>query len=356
MKYYYLDLYDGFSCLAGRCPSTCCAGWKIAIDKESYERFARLDNIPLREDILSHIYQQKGEYRFINRQDGRCSMLDEDGLCRIQRNLDEKSLCYTCRKFPRLTAVVGEDVWMSMAASCPVVADYLWNGQVGWMEKDASALSVSVVKTPFPVVTEGMERYLSRKKNILAKKKEQSDLPEQQRAMCYVKRQCKRFELELDLVVQCLDLMTEFPERPYLKGSFDYFEREGQNVVQIAEDMERFESEWQEPYMGFVDNYLPYRLFSRYLEEQKEEPVQRYCQVMGELTMLYVILFSRFCTFGTLTQQDVIESINWVYRFCAHGKKLSEKVHKMFCEVYPSLDYFEEVLSGGFVQFQNSYF
>ena len=125
MGYYYLGLYKDFSCMAGDCPSTCCAGWRIRIDKEAMERFQALPDHKLRDDILQHVRKKGQDCYFANRSDGSCAMLDPDGLCRIQRNTEEQMLCVTCRKFPRLAGRVNGDLWMSMAASCPVVAKYL---------------------------------------------------------------------------------------------------------------------------------------------------------------------------------------------------------------------------------------
>ena len=30
------DYYKDFSCIAGACPDTCCAGWQIMIDEKRY--------------------------------------------------------------------------------------------------------------------------------------------------------------------------------------------------------------------------------------------------------------------------------------------------------------------------------
>ncbi len=34
------DFYKEFSCIAGSCPDTCCAGWQIMIDKKSLKNIA----------------------------------------------------------------------------------------------------------------------------------------------------------------------------------------------------------------------------------------------------------------------------------------------------------------------------
>ena len=39
MRYLKPDFYDEFSCLAGACPKTCCAGWQIVIDETSLDKY-----------------------------------------------------------------------------------------------------------------------------------------------------------------------------------------------------------------------------------------------------------------------------------------------------------------------------
>ena len=36
MEYVYPDYYRQFTCIGGECPDTCCAGWEIDIDEDSY--------------------------------------------------------------------------------------------------------------------------------------------------------------------------------------------------------------------------------------------------------------------------------------------------------------------------------
>lgn len=39
MIFRYPDYYEKFSCIAGACEDTCCAGWEIDIDDKSYEYY-----------------------------------------------------------------------------------------------------------------------------------------------------------------------------------------------------------------------------------------------------------------------------------------------------------------------------
>ena len=35
------DFYKEFSCIAGACPDTCCAGWQIMIDEKSLKKYKK---------------------------------------------------------------------------------------------------------------------------------------------------------------------------------------------------------------------------------------------------------------------------------------------------------------------------
>ena len=42
MKYVQFDYVNKFSCLAGKCPDTCCKDWQIILDEDAIARYASL--------------------------------------------------------------------------------------------------------------------------------------------------------------------------------------------------------------------------------------------------------------------------------------------------------------------------
>lgn len=344
MNCYYLKWYQEFICLAGACPATCCSGWSIVVDEDSRQRYEQLEDEGLRQDILQQMYRKDGEYRFRNRKGGCCGMLDPDGLCRIQRRLEEKALCNTCRKYPRLTAQVGEDLWISMAASCPVVAGYLWGQNPCWMLQDAEGRTQKIDPQSLTVVREGLLLYQEDRARL--QNLQLQTVQKDTREAFYAREDWARFQLFLELTDGILEIITAFPEQPYLPGSFDYFEQTEKESREILQDIMSYETVWQSRFQRFMDAYLPYRLFSRYLEFQKEGREERYCQVMGELSLNYVILFSRYLTQGELTEEQILQGIVWTYRFCAHGAKCSVRVHELFCRLFSEKTEFVRLLTG----------
>lgn len=132
MKYRMPDYYDSFVCIGADCEDTCCKGWQIAIDEESYQNYRKVPGAfgeRLREKI------DKKSRRF--QLNGRCcSFLREDGLCDIYKELGKESLCETCRTYPRHMEDYGEVRERMLSLTCPEAARILLNAdwKADWEE------------------------------------------------------------------------------------------------------------------------------------------------------------------------------------------------------------------------------
>lgn len=321
MAGYVLGLYPEFVCIAASCPATCCSGWKIMVDAESFQRYEQLENDALRQDIMENLVKQGDRIRFANRSDGACAMLDPDGLCRIQRNTQESMLCNTCRKYPRLSSSVadrGEQeastvTWLSLAASCPVVAEYILDGSVVWLYLDDSGHLQPLSRQQHREITEltGMPLW--------------DDLSAGFRSRETV------FDSFVDVAMGALDILVQFPGVSYLEHSFDLYEMEMPDLDCFCDFFDQTKQMWD----AFVQRYMYYRFPSRYLEFPEENKWQRERQIQGELLLMRVILCSRYVVCGGLEHSDWSEAIHWVYRFCAHGQMMAEQIHQMFLSWQP---------------------
>lgn len=330
-----LELYQDFSCMAGACPSTCCSGWKIVVDQKAYERFSALEPAWLRDRILENIITIGDMHEFRHRPGGDCAMLEKDGLCTIQKHAGEEALCNTCRKFPRLIGEVCRDgqeqTWISMAASCPVVAGYLWRGEgevCVIRDHGRSSLAQTGWFAPY-----------RRKLEALL---EESVL----------ERFGRRIQYTYDLAERVADLLVRYPERKYLPGSLDFYEQEMPEIGELAGSLLEFEEAYGTEWKRFVLRYFDWRMFTLTLEDAvhtetmsgmkdgKSPDILRdadriHCaQTFGELKLLFTILFSRFAVSGSLTEPQILEAIDWVYRLCAHGKVLSRNMTQIFINIF----------------------
>ena len=93
----YPHYYKKFSCTGSRCEDTCCASWGVSIDPVSLRRYRNV-NGEFGRRLKNSIDSKTGSFLQKN---GRCPFLNEGNLCDIYICLGEKSLCRTCRDFPR---------------------------------------------------------------------------------------------------------------------------------------------------------------------------------------------------------------------------------------------------------------
>lgn len=324
MEFYGLENYFYFSCMAGDCPSTCCAGWSILVDERDYHRFCRLEQRELREDILGHIRKRDGKYFFQNQADGRCAMLDSDGLCRIQRNSSEKILCNTCRKYPRLFRERQGILYFSLAASCPVVSRALWRGEVSYVHGEDSGTIHRVNGEDLPISQPVWDFF-----------------HQQEDRVSLYRERIGRGELFWDSLGKLFDflaeIITELPlgeQQPweelllFYSGAPDW-----QPEKEPGEILSSFFRCDAEQWRKFTRIYLAYRFMGRQamLEETPEET---FCQSMGEVYLVQAACFLIFWRQGELPEEAVCSWIQRMYRFCANGKECGIKFRNMFCDFY----------------------
>ncbi len=124
MKYIYTDLYADFSCVGGSCPSTCCVGWNVFVDKEAYELYSAQKE-PLKSKICDNIQEVDNSngtlYKMRLVQDKRCPFLNKENLCDIYIDLSADAMCRTCRDYPRKRTIYYDTIMATVMTSCPEV-------------------------------------------------------------------------------------------------------------------------------------------------------------------------------------------------------------------------------------------
>lgn len=118
-----LSCFSGFSCIAGACPDTCCAGWEVDLDDSVLPLYRSLPG-PLGQELRDAIQQEDG-YTFFAMRDGRCPFLNEKKLCRLILALGDDALSVTCREHPRFWEEYGSRRETCLSISCPEAARLL---------------------------------------------------------------------------------------------------------------------------------------------------------------------------------------------------------------------------------------
>lgn len=119
------EYMKAFSCIGDRCEDTCCAGWGVQIDKETYAKYKKVENKELEPLMKSAISLRKEGSSDLAYADikldckGRCSFLNEKNLCNVYIHAGEDYLSAICTFYPRIVRKVDGNFERSSVMSCP---------------------------------------------------------------------------------------------------------------------------------------------------------------------------------------------------------------------------------------------
>ncbi|WP_299786812.1 flagellin lysine-N-methylase [uncultured Shewanella sp.] len=120
-----------FSCIGPDCEDSCCIDWSVHVDKQSYlKTMAHPQLKSLAEDSMQPINVKDEDWAIIRfSEQGRCPFLQQDKLCKIHAVAGEEALSETCRSYPRIFRVRGDDGFESLSLSCPEAARLILFGE-----------------------------------------------------------------------------------------------------------------------------------------------------------------------------------------------------------------------------------
>ena len=114
------DYYKSFKCIADRCRHSCCIGWEIDIDADTYMKYASLGGELGRR--LSENISLDGTPHFKLCEDERCPFLNERGLCDLILSEGEDILCDICTDHPRFRNFLPGRTEMGIGLCCEEAA------------------------------------------------------------------------------------------------------------------------------------------------------------------------------------------------------------------------------------------
>lgn len=119
--------YDKFKCTADKCKFTCCEGWDVSIDTDTYNKWKKENDKS--NHILNNVKIKKcgseTEY-FINKQTNEtCPFLDKQGLCEMVKKHGEEFLSLTCHMFPRIENIFEDRKELSLSCACSEVVELI---------------------------------------------------------------------------------------------------------------------------------------------------------------------------------------------------------------------------------------
>lgn len=115
-----------FKCIGSACTDTCCAGWDINIDEDTYKKYTNCTG-ELKELVQGKIRENKNSDDYLNKgfmilkEHNKCPFLNDNLLCDIHGGVGEENLCITCKRFPRVYNIIDDIYEKSGLASCPEI-------------------------------------------------------------------------------------------------------------------------------------------------------------------------------------------------------------------------------------------
>ena len=76
--------YKTFQCIADKCEHSCCIGWEIDIDEDSYDYYMGIEGA-FGERLKEQTVTEDGEHSFVLRKNGWCHFRSEQIMRYLQR-------------------------------------------------------------------------------------------------------------------------------------------------------------------------------------------------------------------------------------------------------------------------------
>lgn len=113
--------YKDFKCIADKCKHSCCIGWEIDIDDETFDFYKSVKG-DFGKKLKSYIKSESGINSFILDKNERCPFLNKDNLCDIYIEIGENNLCQICTDHPRFRNYLSDCIEMGLGMCCEEAA------------------------------------------------------------------------------------------------------------------------------------------------------------------------------------------------------------------------------------------
>lgn len=128
--------YKEFHCIADRCQDSCCIGWEIDIDDDTFAYYKSVKGTFGRR--LSEHMTGGEEHSFHLTGNGWCPFLNDRKLCDICIELGEEALSEVCTEYPRFTMEYENVREKTLSLSCEEVCRILFSSEekTTWEERE----------------------------------------------------------------------------------------------------------------------------------------------------------------------------------------------------------------------------
>ena len=248
--------YEQFHCIANRCKDSCCIGWEIDIDEDTFAYYKSVEG-PFGERLRKNIASEQ-EHTFVLNKNGWCPFLNKEKLCDICIELSEEALSEVCTEYPRFTTEYANVREKALCLSCEEV------GRILFSNKEKTKFKEQIIFPGYEEEISAEERKLSER--LLAARTEaihilqNRDMAIRERMIRYLDC-CSRMQVEIfggsqtEKMPYCGNPYEEFVSR---MAQYDQLEVLDCEWTQVKEQLRSFYR---------ADNYEKYH--AQFLEYSK---------------------------------------------------------------------------------------
>ena len=328
--------YNDFKCTANKCKFTCCEGWDINIDKDTYERWEKdeKDSNYLLNGVKTKECNGKEEY-FINKETfEKCPFLDCEGLCNIVKSHGEGYLSKTCHSFPRIKNDFEIKSEFSLSCACPEVIEILdkIEGKIlmepeGRNNKD-DLLELKIRETLIDIVSEeefslderlliGFDMLLNiledesytSEESLLEELEKYSD-NEYRKEVAYVYNEIElnRVDSLVEINSLFLDIVENYREVSNLKDileNLSNFAKEA-NMESLSEKWEDYKEKFKE-FNGILEKCIISKIYSNCISDDMEDMTLSFQLIILEYLLTRYATFLKYCVNDKKIQSEEVK-------------------------------------------------
>ncbi|MBE6048641.1 MAG: FliB family protein [Clostridium sp.] len=367
---------DEFSCIGGKCEDSCCIGWDIDIDKISFKKYFKTDNVEMRKMFQKNIHNNEYctspdvDYGRVKLKKGkRCAFLDDENLCVIYKNLGEDQLSNVCTCYPRILNLVDGHYERSLDVACPEAARILLSKEEGikFQEKEEALgkhIVSGIVDTKSKDVKGYILKYFNELRDISLKiiLDRNYDLSKRMFALGYFleraeeefeeKGSLDRYLKDLDVfkvledyeknkinyilqasffkaVLTDLDVFKEIDSESFKKFTrelYDGFDLESIDDITESSEMfvdafEEYEHKYFNKYSYIFENYLANFMFNNLFPfSESDSPFDGYIMLLIRFSIIRFYIVGRFLNNKTESVDNIINMIQSFSKAVEHHK------------------------------------
>lgn len=317
--------YNDFKCTANKCKFTCCEGWDINIDKDTYERWEKdeKDSNYLLNGVKTKECNGKEEY-FINKETfEKCPFLDCEGLCNIVKSHGEGYLSKTCHSFPRMNNDFGHKRELSLSCACPEVVEILdkIHEKIGMEPKSSNdeeedLLELKIRESLINIIYEDKfslderlligfdmllniledESYTS--EEILLEELEKYSDNEYRKEVAYVYNEIElnRVDSLLEINSLFLDMVENYREVSNLKCILEDISNfaEGANIESLSEEWKEYKANFKE-FNKLLEKCIVSKIYSNCISDDMEDMILSFQLIILEYLLVRYAVFLNYC-------------------------------------------------------------